>query len=424
MQKKRRLEMSLPRQLSDNLVLRSAKTEEDVERVAEFNGSIHGPGVEPLTRNLYLHHPNTEWDDLLFVEDESTGSIVSSLCLIPWIWRFEGVDLRVGEMGIVGTHKYYRRQGLVRTQVEVFKQRLTEGDYLLSQIQGIPYYYRQFGYEYALPLEGGLRLEARHAPDGKEEGFQFVRATLEDIPLLQRLYDEAMTDLDFHAVRDDEIWSYLLHYTKETEMERETWIVRNGQNDSVDYFSLPKHHFGEELTVNEVSRLSFAAAQAVLSFLRKRVEGESTPAVRLCLPESTTLMQLARALGAYDLGTYAWQIYLPDTVALLSALTPVFEKRLARSPFAGLTQDVELNFYRSVAQMRFVEGALKSVDWIDQADDPVLNSPPKRFIPLVLGDKTWRQIADETPDFSVPRASRMLVETLFPLVEAYIYTVY
>jgi predicted acetyltransferase len=230
--------------LGDGLVLRTAADEQDVARVAEFNGTIHGPEIIPMTRNLFVHHPSTRGGDLIFVEDEQIGQIVSSLCLIPWTWRYEDVDIPAGEMGIVGTLEAYRRRGLVRAQVEVFMRRLRERGCLLSHIQGIPYYYRQFGYEYALPLEGGLRLETRHVPTPPDASFTFRLATRSDLPVLRELYDEAAQDLAIHAARDEAIWRYLLTHTFGTQMEQETWLIQDADGRAVGYMCLPKHHFG------------------------------------------------------------------------------------------------------------------------------------------------------------------------------------
>ena len=92
-------------------------------------------------------------------------------------------QIPVGEMSLVGTAEPYRRRGLVRAQVHQFKRRLAARGCLLSLIQGIPYYYRQFGYTYALPLEGGLIVNPRELPP-IARGYTFRSATVEDIPLL------------------------------------------------------------------------------------------------------------------------------------------------------------------------------------------------------------------------------------------------
>jgi hypothetical protein len=197
--------------LGNDLILKSVGTLDDVERLAVFNEAIHGHGVGSMTRNLILYHPHTRPEHWLYIEDESTPArdIVSSLCLLPWRWRYEDVELRVGEMGICGTKEEFRNRGLVRALMLRHKALLHEGEYHLSQIQGIPYFYRQFGYEYALPLEGGWRLDLYNVRDDAAEGSTLRAATVADIPLLMQLYSATASELDISARRDESEWRYM-----------------------------------------------------------------------------------------------------------------------------------------------------------------------------------------------------------------------
>ena len=410
--------------LGDGLALRTAADERDVERVAALNSAIHGPEVGPMIRNLFIHHPHTRGQDMVFVEDEQSNQIVSSLCLIPWTWRYEDVEIPAGEMGAVGTLEAYRHRGLVRAQVEYFKRRLRERGCLLSHIQGIPYYYRQFGYEYALPLEGGLRLETRHVPTPPDAPFTFRLATQDDIPTLIHLYDEAAQHLVIHTVRDETVWRYLLTHTDGTDTGCDNWLIQDADGQIVGYVRLPEHHFGQELVVSEVSRLGFDAALATLQHLKTLVVERDKPGIRLNLPADCTLMRLARSLGAHDLGTYAWQIHVPDLNALLRALAPVLERRIAGSPFAGLTRDVRLNLYRETVVLRFVAGRLTEIANLGFTGDEPIRFPPLQFIPLLLGYRTVEELRAAHPDVSVAPAWRLLVDTLFPKVASFIYTIY
>ncbi len=409
--------------VGDGLILRTAADERDVERVAEFDGSIHGPLVDSMARSLFIHHPDTQKKDLIFVEDEKSGRVVSSLCLIPWTWRYEDVAIPTGEMGIVGTSEAYRRRGLIRAQVAYFKRRLEERGCLLSQIQGIPYYYRQFGYEYALPLEGGLRLEIRHVPAPPDTPFTFRLATPQDIPTLMQLYDEASQNLVIHTARDEAIWRYLLTHSKGTETEQETWIIER-EGKIVGYLRVPQHHFGQELVVSEVSRVRYEAAMATLHHLKTLAVERNKPGIRLNLPANCTLMQLARSLDAYDMGTYAWQIHVPDFVALLRALRPVFERRVAESPFAGLTKDVCVDLYRETIRLRFEAGALVEVANLGIAEGWDIRVPPLQFVPLVLGYRTVKELRAAYPDVSVASPWHLLMDTLFPKATSFIHTIY
>jgi predicted N-acetyltransferase YhbS len=408
--------------LADGLVLRTASDEQDVARVAEFNGTIHGSMVATMTYNLFIHHPHTQIEDLIFVEDEQ-GRVVSSLCLIPWTWRYEGVDIPAGEMGIVGTLESYRHQGLIRSQVRVFKRRLRERGCLLSHIQGIPYYYRQFGYEYALPLEGGLRLETRHVPEPPGTSPTFRLATLDDLPALMQLYDEAAQGLNIHTARDEATWRYLLTHTDGTEMERDVRIVENA-GERLGYLCLPKHHFGQELVVNEASPLGFDAAIVTLDHLKRLVKEQGQPGIRLNLPPDCMLMRLARSLGAHELDTYAWQIHVPDVLALLRTLTPALERRIAQSPFAEMTRDVRLSLYRETLLLRFVEGELAKVVNLGFTNDAEVSIPPQQFTQLLLGHRTVEELSSVYPDVRVAPAWRLLIDTLFPKTTAFLSTIY
>lgn len=413
--------------LEDGLILRTAKDEQDVERVAALTKTVfEGEEVDTLTRGLFLHHPDTSLDDLIFVQDEKSGKAVSTLCLIPWTWRCEDVEIPAGELGIVGTLEEYRGRGLIRKQVELFKQRLRERGCLLSQIQGIPYFYRQFGYEYALPLERWLKLQVRRIPDRPESAFTFRQATLDDVPTLTRLYDEAAPDLAIHTARDEAIWRYLLTNTKGTVMERDTLLIQDPGGQTAGYACIAHHGFGEELNVNEVSRLSYDAALATLQHFKQLTIEREKPGIRLNLPLGCTLSQVALSLGGRDDGAYAWQIHIPDVAALLRALGPVLERRVAASSLAGLTQDVRLCLYRETILLRFAAGKVTEVTnmgFTTGHEEPI-RFPPLQFVPLVLGYRTWQELKAAFPDVGVTPQARLLVDTLFPKTESFIYTIY
>ena len=409
--------------LSQGLALRTAAGPDHIERVAQFNGLIHGPELAITVRRLLCDHAGIDGRDIVFVEDTSTGEVVSSLLLLPWTLSYGGVSLPVGEMGMVGTLESQRGQGLVRIQTDTFMRRLRARGCLLSLIQGIPYFYRQFGYEYAMPLEGGLRLSGRELPAPTDAVFSFRLATAEDIPTLQRLYGAAARDLDIGAVRDEAIWRYLLAEPEGSALRCETWLVEDVAGQAVGYFRLPDFHFDEELAVSEVSRLGWDAALGVLHWLKQAAVQRGKPGIRLNLPAGCTLMQAARSLGAHDLGTYAWQVHVPDLAALLRAIGPVLEQRLAASPFAGLSREIQICFYRDSVNLRFEAGRLAAVAATGPTEGAI-TFPPLTFIPVLFGHRTVEQLRLAYPDISVDGSVRLLFETLFPLMASFIYPSY
>lgn len=407
--------------LGDGLVLRTSESRHDVERAAEFNGLIHGPELAPAVLDLMACYPGIEHGDLILVENQA-GQIVSSMLLIPWTLSFEGVPLRVGEMGMVGTLEAHRHRGLVRAQDAVFKQRLAERGCLLSLIQGIPYFYRQFGYEYALPLEGGLLLSHRELPMAPPETFTFRQATPVDAPLLQDLYVQAAHDLAIATVRTEETWRYLLSHGVGA-LACETWLVLDDSGSAAGYIRLPVVHFDEELAVNEVSRLDHAPALATLRWLKQLAAERGKPGVRLNVPAGCTLSRLARSLGGHDLGTYAWQVHVPDFAALLVAIGPALERRLAASAFAGLSRSLTLCFYRDSITLDFVGGRLQDVARAGPCDHGV-RFPALTFLPVLFGWRTVEQMRLAYPDLSVPDEDRLLADTLFPPMAGFLFPSY
>ena len=108
--------------LAPDLMLRTVRDERDIERFAAFNTAINDATQGRTCANLLRHHPQITYDDFFFVEDERTGEVVSTICLIPWNCMYEDVQLDVAMLEMVATHPDYRQRGLVRTQIQRFHQ--------------------------------------------------------------------------------------------------------------------------------------------------------------------------------------------------------------------------------------------------------------------------------------------------------------
>jgi len=187
--------------LGNGLILRPA-TAADVEELAAFNARIHsddGPEepdekIGAWVRDLMTApHPTTGIDDFTIVEDTACGKIVSSMNFIPQTWSYAGVEFGVGRPELVGTDPEYRNRGLVRAQFEVIHQWSAERGHKVQAITGIPYYYRQFGYEMGLALDGGRVGYIPHIPklkEDEEERYTIREALDKDIPFISALYNE------------------------------------------------------------------------------------------------------------------------------------------------------------------------------------------------------------------------------------------
>jgi hypothetical protein len=300
--------------------------------------------------------------------------------------------------------------------------------YDLSIIEGIPYFYRQFGYAYATDhwtLDG---LPSTWVPDRVLGGMAFPTvqlrpATLADLPTLQAFYPMATAGLLLHTLRSAEEWVYLLQAA-----EYPVYLVEpeDEENRPLGYVCgwMERGH-PPMITIMESALPSAATALAVLHFCKQRAQE-----IRLGWPASGTLLQVARSLGSRFIYGDQWLLRIPDLPRLLMKLGPLFVQRLADSPWAGLTTDLTLNLYRQAYRLRFEQGALAGVDplgFVDAsmgADGGDLCIPPDAFTRLLLGYRTLDALRDAWPDIIVRASRRHLFDTLFPKFESYLWMQY
>ena len=193
-------------------------TIDDVDALCDFNGEIFrepsrsepNEWVQTWTRDLMTRqHPTFKPDDFLVVEDTRARRIISSLCLISQTWSYAGVEFGVGLPELVGTDPAYRRRGLVRRQFDVIHRWSAERGQLVQAISGIPWFYRQFGYEMTLEHNTGrvlARFEVPKLAEGKTEPYHVRPATPEDVPFIAEVDRQSRDRYLVTAVRDEPLW--------------------------------------------------------------------------------------------------------------------------------------------------------------------------------------------------------------------------
>ena len=235
------------RDLGDGLVLRPARVE-DAEALADFNARIHGnretgepdEGARGWTLELAtMPHPTFQVGDFTLVEDARVHKIVSSLCLIPQTWTYAGIPFSVGRPELVGTLPEYRKRGLVRAQFEVIHGWSAERGQLMQGITGIPYYYRQFGYEMAMDLGGGRTMYPPQLPklkEGQGEPYRVRPATEADLAFVTEVYRYAIQRKLIACPIDESAWRYELQGRHPRSVHRhELRIIERAQGEPVGY---------------------------------------------------------------------------------------------------------------------------------------------------------------------------------------------
>ena len=151
---------TIMRDLENGLIMRRSWPA-DADALAEFNRAIHADNdadaqcLAAWTHDLLARpHPTFQPDDFTIVEETTSGRIVSSMNLISQTWTYEGIRFWRGRPELVGTLPAFRNRGLVRLQFDEIHKWSAERGEMVQAITGIPFYYRQFGYEMALDFAG------------------------------------------------------------------------------------------------------------------------------------------------------------------------------------------------------------------------------------------------------------------------------
>lgn len=428
--------------LADGLVLRTA-TPDDTEALAQFNGAIHAdPGEEfaehiaRWTRDLMNNdHPTCGSDDFLLVEDPAAGKVVSTMCYIGQTWAYHGIAIPVGRPEIVGTLEGYRRRGLVRRMFAIVHQWGEERGHQMQFITGIPWYYRQFGYEMTVNLGGGRQMAAANIPDlkeGEQEPVRFRQAAAEDIPFLQSLYDRNYQRDLLVCQRNAETWRYeLTGRNKASTPAVVYYIIETPEGKPVGYIATMPVMLGKRMTVSEFEIQPgfswLAAAYPVMRFARGLAQsyieeglafgGSSLSNLNFDLGEAHPLYDvLARSLPQVR-NPYAFYIRVPDLVGLLTTLKPVLEDRLANSYLAGHSGELKLNFYRSGLLLTLEQGKLAGISTWDQPhfEGSTANFPDLTFLQLLFGYRDLDELEHAFADlYFSGEGTRYLLRTLFP----------
>lgn len=427
----------LPRDLGDGLTLRWAR-EEDGERLAAHNRLVFAePNGEPddqaalQTRELFsADHPTASPGDHVLVEESSTGKIVSSICLIPQTWSYAGIPFGVSRPELVATESAYRERGLVRAQMDVLHALSAERGDLMQAITGIPYFYRQFGYEPALITTKscyGAPL-ARAVPD--DPPYLLRPASETDIPTVMTCYGIATKHMLMAAVREEAVWKWeLAGRLHGSDYVQTFWIIAKPDGASAGFVA---HQEGFD-TYRSILWATAAelldgeswpsAAPIVTEHLRSFAAEEAAktgnnPAnIGFDWGYDRPFVQLQPQVFQSTVRAFSWLIRIPNLAAFLRHIKPALTERLRQSPFQSYSGELVLTFYRSGLKLTIVNGEVAEIQDFkpESFREASAGFPDKTFYYLLLGSRTFEELEYAFPDCFVGKPSdRALLATLFP----------
>lgn len=434
--------------LGDGLILRRG-LDSDADALVALNAKVHarpesaGPDalIAAWTRDLiHCPPPNFNVNDFLVVQDLHSGAIISSSCLIPQTWSYGGEHFGVGRVELVGTHPDFRQRGLVRRQFEVLHAWSRPRGDLVQVINGIPWYYRQFGYEYALEYGGGrrvTRIEFRRLATDGADLYRVRPARPADVPKLIQIDTHARRRYLVSCVRDKATWEYELRDRSDRSGRRSLVdVVEDTAGAVAGYVAHAGRLRHGWLRVDAIELARDVpwvdATTSVLRHIAKigsscegHSESESFDGVNLELgaehPAYQSLSRLRASkqpsqFSAYVIPPRVWYVRVPDIPEFVHRIAPVIQDRIAESSEAGLTEKLHLSFYREGLELEFRRGRLThAMSWLPMLDHVDVSFFSLTFLQLLFGYRSIDELSYAFPDcFARDARASALIRIILP----------
>jgi len=439
--------------LGDGLVLRWS-TPDDTEKIAALTGHVfrekaeEAPNLNMMDQMRVLmrgDHPFMTPQDFAVIEDTSKADSPLVACTSLWQhrWRYGGIEFTAGRPEFVASLPEYRNRGLVRQIFTLLHERSDSRGDLMQGITGIPYFYRQFGYEYVLDLGGRRGAPLTSIPalkEGESELISLRPATVEDVAQLTQLHAQRGEQSLIWQEVDEAYWRYVVGYWDDpanyhddrlmVQINIHPQMIVDQAGAVVGYVAVGHHRWGKTLGIFSVALTEETNLQAIMPALLRALRdyGLQAPAFRDDAPPLSELsFSLGREHPLYTLmgqriapvkeDPYAWYIRMPDVPAFLRHVAPVLERRLAASPLRNYSGEIKFDLYRGGLQLVFAKGKLSSAaDWRPPTygDHATAGSPPLVLLQLILGYRSRAELQTIFPDFWCEEKAHLLLDTLFP----------
>ena len=374
-------------------------------------------------------HPRMRAEDFSIVEDVNLHRIASTCSLLSHTLSYEGVTFEAGQPELVATHPDYRRRGLVRLQFEELHRWSAERGQLLQLIDGVPWYYRQFGYEYALEhFEGRVVHANRLAEQPLPQDVRIRPAIPTDLPFLQRLYECQLERSLLGCVRPEESWQYeLLRRGPLSYGRRELRVVEQDDRPVALYAHYPILVLNGALLVTFLEVAPGESWQTVadlvfVELLRTghqyaKRNGGSFEELQVLLGCEHPVYDEAPGLLRTRRPGSGYYVRVPDVVGFLRVIAPALERRLAASKQAGYSGAIELSMYRSGVRIELERGRVRSVgDWEATREKPGhVALPDLTALQLLFGFRSLSELCGHFADALVQDGPEgATAEAMFP----------
>ncbi|TXT54581.1 MAG: hypothetical protein BAJATHORv1_60077 [Candidatus Thorarchaeota archaeon] len=400
---------------SESIEFREA-TKDDIPQIYDHVKAVHGEEIIPVVERIFNHKSDFVIEDNFIAYDSEKNLVASYLCLLRHTMLIDGARIPMAQMEIVGTLPEYRNRGYIRRLNQLFEKRASLYEIPLFVIAGIPYYYRELGYEYAIPMLSRLIVAKELIPklkSGVTESAEIIPIDTHNFDLFLEARKQRNSFLNIYRDIETSDATYVLEGELGTETGLELQVLLN-EEQIVGMFNIEVSWGNlqiEELWVEDVKYiptiLRYAKKKAIERELAIAIEFPSNPEIAI------NLERLAQSRFTQG---YAWYTKIPNMKQFLELLAPALENRIDNSRFKDYTGDLRISCFKEGFVIQFEKGVVESVEHLQQIHlkDMELFVPPKVINQLVLGHFSYKELDEFYPDVTATSAKIPLVNVLFP----------
>ncbi|GAA3220955.1 GNAT family N-acetyltransferase [Dactylosporangium siamense] len=388
--------------LPGGLTLRAARPA-DLDQIGALLAD-RGEDADPEDHRLVVQDAEGGFDACAVVVDGDR--VVSTATLLDETIVLAGRPIPAGQVELVATDRAYEGRGLVRALMGWAHERSAGRGHLMQVMIGIPYFYRQFGYQYAVPIPPSL---AVHDVPARPDGCTVRAAGPGDIAAMAELQDATQRRFDLSMPHSPMCWRAVVARAGSTQVvvERDGRVIGTGRITPPD----------EGVILGEVAVSEPSAVAALLAHAAELAGGEPFQA-------KDRAGLLTDRLAAPEPDAHDYYVRVPDVAALLEHLRPVLSARLA--PHDG-PDDVIVSFFRRHVRLQRAGGSVTSVVAGGPMQGPAslggAGVAPDLIGPLLFGPHGIAGLAERHADvYTGPNAD--LMRALFPPVSADLLTFY
>ena len=395
--------------------------ESDYQAIMEICDKVFDHGDHVFINELIRKSPFGEKNMAFLAYDGDR--LIGYVHLIDTPMDYFGLELKSCELGIVATDPDYQKRGISSQLTEQFMNEVKEKGYNSIFIQGIPHFYRKFGFNYAVPMHSAkFTFHKGKVPKQSEHRIQAAKAEDTDF-IYKKCLELRKQKSGIYRYRTKKLIKHSITDYETPELKKLYYIVsENGVKKG--YFCL-KNDF-QNVILEEISEMTPELYASVYSFLNEKTEDKNE--ILLNVPKVSLFFDYLERLIAQnqgdfeknigvlekDIGEYAWQVLIPDYFRFFQAIKPVLEYNIAKSAFKDSVINFDFNTYKELIEFDIHDSKinLKRKPWSLTWD---MNLPPQAAVKIIFDNFTQEELLPVIPDLIIKRNElKQLLKVLFP----------